>query len=413
MVATANVGAVLSAARQAQPAWAAQEVATRLRFVRKLRDLLATEARPILTAFPASLGRKPSESLTSEIIPLAEACRFLELQATPLLRAKRLSRRGRPFWLGKVSIEVQRDPHGVVLVIGPANYPLFLPGVQAIQALVAGNAVIVKPGIGGASVMQALGKLMHRAGLPSALFAVLDESTEAAQDAIALGVDKIFVTGSLHSGRAVLRAAAEHVVPVTAELSGMDPVIVLASADVERAEHAIRFGTQLNRGQTCIAPQRLLVHRSVATRFKHDLPVTTFDTVQEAVGQANDNRYALGATVFGEEAEARKVAGLLHCGVVVVNDMIVPTADPRLAFGGRKQSGFGKTRGADGLLEMTIAKAVIVQGAKRLRHLESLPANADDFFLSALEATHRSGLKNRLQGWTRLCKIAAAKWAKQ
>ncbi|MDJ8954084.1 aldehyde dehydrogenase family protein, partial [Clostridium perfringens] len=86
--------------------------------------------------------------LTAEVMPLLAACQFLERSAPRILKPRRFGAWGRPFWLAAVRSEVQREPLGVVGIIGPGNYPLFLPGVQALQALVAGNAVWIKPGVG-------------------------------------------------------------------------------------------------------------------------------------------------------------------------------------------------------------------------------------------------------------------------
>lgn len=399
-VTLARVGAL----RDRQCVWSRVTVRERLQVVRRMRDLLAQEARSFLPLF----ARPAAETLTGEVIPLAEACRFLELEAGRLLAPQKLGRRGRPLWLRGVDVEVRRDPHGVVLVIGPANYPLFLPGVQVLQALVAGNAAIVKPGVDGHAAMELFRRLLVRAGVPESLFVLLDDSVDAAQQAIASGVDKIVVTGSFASGKAVLRTAAEHVIPVTAELSGMDPIVLLLSADIDKAVRAIRFGREFNRGETCIAPRRVLAHETIAevVRARVDLPVETFRSIDEAVSLCTSSDFALGATVFGDEAQARHLAALLPLGVVVVNDMIVPTADPRISFGGRSCSGFGKTRGADGLLEMTVAKAVVVQRSRRLRHLEAAPAGAEKLFLGMLQAMHRAGRWDRMRGWITVCKVA-------
>ena len=98
-----------------------------------------------------------------EVLPLADACRFLERQATRLLAPVRL--RHRPLWMCGVAAEVQRQPWGVVLIIAPSNYPLLLPGVQLVQALVTGNAVLLKPGVGGLATASMLKQLLVMAGL--------------------------------------------------------------------------------------------------------------------------------------------------------------------------------------------------------------------------------------------------------
>ena len=403
--------AVSNQARAAQRQWAAVSVSDRLVVVRKIRDGLANDAANYVDLFPATLRRTRADSLTTEIIPLAEACRFLELEAKRTLAPRRLPTRGRPLWLGGVDIELRREPLGVVLIIGPSNYPLFLPGVQALQALVAGNAVIVKPGSGGRVVMEALARLANHAGLPADVLTVLDETVESARGAIRSGVDKVVITGSVESGKSVLRAAAESLTPVIAELSGDDPVFVLPGADVRRAIAAIRFGIELNGGQTCIAPRRVIASSEFAAPIRealgHVISVIEVATEEEALTLAARSPYALGASVFGEEKAGRRFARSICAGVVVVNDIIVPTADPRVPFGGRRDSGFGTTRGAEGLLAMTAPKAVLVQRAKRLRHLEAPPGNAEELFLAHLSANHSDGWRDRLRGWRRFGQVIA------
>ena len=226
------------------------------------------------------------------------------------------------------------------------------------------------------------------------------------------------MTGSVESGRAVLRGAAEQIIPVTAELSGFDAVFVQPGADLERAAAAIAFGRNLNGGDTCIAPKRIYAHESVAP-FLADLQASDVRVVpvrddDEALEFASRSPYALGATIFGEESSARQLASRINAGVVVINDMIVPTADPRVPFGGRCWSGFGTTRGAAGLLEMTTPKAIVVQRGKRLRHLEPMPPNAENFFLAYLSASHSQTLTSRLKGWLRFIRaIAGTRKVKQ
>ncbi len=318
--------------RKAQHSWAGEPLPHRLRVIRKLRDRIAARAETLLDAFPTHLSRTRADSLTAEIIPLAEACRFLELRATRILATEKISTQGRPLWLGDVHVEVRHEPHGVVLIIGPSNYPLFLIAVQAVQALVAGNAVLIKPGRGGGPVARAFANLASEAGLPADVLVVLDETVEAASDALQSGVNKVVLTGSVQSGRAVLREAARQVIPVTAELSGSDAVFIQRGADVQRAAAAVAFGTTLNGGETCIAPRRVYVHKSLADSFRAALSdpqvsITAVDDDDEALDLASRSHFALGATVFGEEASARRLAARINAGVVVINDMIVPTAD--------------------------------------------------------------------------------------
>ena len=141
-------------ARLSQGRWAVSPLASRLQVVRRARHLFAASGLRLAEASAACRQRPAAEALTAEVLPLAAACRFLERAAARLLRPRRPGILTRPAWLGGVHSEVRREPFGVVLVIGPGNYPLLLAGVQALQALVAGNAVLLKPAPGSAAPVR-------------------------------------------------------------------------------------------------------------------------------------------------------------------------------------------------------------------------------------------------------------------
>ena len=448
--------------RLAQPGWAATPLKGRLKILRRFRALAAEHSAKLAALSSSQRDRPLSEALTAEVVPLLEAVKFLEREGPRILATRSLGRRGRPKWLWGVDARVEREPLGVVLVIGPSNYPLFLPAVQALQALVAGNSVLVKPGTGGFKVMRLVVDLLHHAGLDHRLIQVLPEASSAAASAIDAGVDKVILTGSAETGTTVLRHLAQSLTPAVMELSGCDAVFVRADADLDLVVRSLRFGTLLNNGATCIAPRRVFVHQSVATELEGRLarafaddpaqhqslrlkpqwaaiidealmagahlvsghlqedggcqpplvlagalpemrllqndvfaPVMSLVTVaddHEALEISRHCPYALGATIFGRsEREARRLANRVDAGVIVVNDMIVPTADPRLPFTGRHRSGFGSTRGAEGLLEMTSPRALTVRRGSWLPHLDPMePGDVELFenFLRAANALH-------------------------
>lgn len=468
----------MSSARSAQVRWAATSIQQRLVCLRELRRLIAEHASVLAEASASARQRPVLESLTAEVLPLAEACRFLEREAAALLAPRRLGSRGLPFWLSGVRSEIRREPLGVVLIIGPGNYPLLLPGIQLIQALVAGNAVLLKPGVGGSFAARAFIEIIHRAGFDSHLVTLLPEAAEAARAAIEAGPDKILFTGSAATGEKILAQLAPRLIPATMELSGCDAVIIRADADLDLTVKALTFGLMLNNGATCMAPKRVFVHRSIATELEGRLagsfprnsrgdealhspqkdqslltsaatnhlrplleeaiaqgahfitggllnegsiqtpvilagvtpsarllredifaPVLALVTVgddAEAIARANDCPYALGASIFSRnEDAARAVAASVNAGVVSINDLIVPTADARLPFGGRKRSGFGVTRGAEGLLELTTPKVVTVSRSKFRPAFEAPHPQDDAMFQAYLELTHGHGLGNR------------------
>ena len=461
---SAAVERAMGAARAAQSGWSRTPLSRRLYLVRKLRQLIAEHALQLAEATASARQRPPLESLTAEVLPLAEACRFLEREAARILSPRRLGRTGRPLWLMGVRSEIHREPLGVVLIIGPGNYPLLLPGVQLIQALAAGNAVLLKPGHGGTPAAEALISLIVRAGFDSSLVGLLPESVEAARAAIMSRPDKVVFTGSATSGEKILGQLAPHLIPATMELSGCDAAVVRADADLDLVVRALVFGLTLNGGATCMAPKRALVHRSIATELEgrlaqqlsssHNAPASagsekarpliddalargahliagefsgnrvTFPLVlggvppssgllkedifapvlamvtvaddDEAVSRANDCPFGLAASIFTrDEAAARLLAARINVGVVTINDLILPTGDARVPFGGRRRSGFGVTRGAEGLLELTAPK-VVTTSHGRFRPAFDPPQPGDDaLFTAYLGLAHGRGLKSR------------------
>ncbi len=456
----------LAAARAAQRVWAAQPIRRRAAVLGTLRRLIAERATVLSQCVTHAQRRDRHETLASEVVPLADAAAFAQKRAARLLKPRRV-RRGRPLWAIGQSVTVTRQPWGVVLIVGPANYPLMLPGVQAIAALAAGNAVLLKPGRDGAAAAAALAALLRDAGLPEGMLAVLDESPDTAQRAIDAGVDHIVLTGSTATGIAVLKRAAERVTPCTIELGGADAAIVLDDADLDLVTAAIGYALRANSGATCIAPRRLLVHRArmetveqrlltIARRippaaidaaalhalneriddarrrgarmlhgegqttspiapilvtdaatdtrlmredsFAPVLAIASFDNDDRAAAIANDAPLGLGATIFGSPARAGALAAKLDVGCVTINDMIVPTADPRVPFGGVKRSGIGVTRGELGLVSMTRPKAIVRRAGRFRPHLAPPDQTTSDLLTGYLHLAHGRGAGRRLHG---------------
>lgn len=460
----------------AQAAWSRTAVATRLQVLRCARHELAGLASEITAAVSPQIVRTPADTLVSELLPLLEAIRFLERAAPRLLRTRRLGRRGLPFWLSGVDTEIERVPLGKVLVIGPSNYPLFLPGVQVFQALAAGNAVIWKPGLGGADLARLVAGALSRAGLPQHLLLTTENTVEAAEDALRSGIDKVFFTGSGQTGRALLAQLAPMATPCVLELSGNDACIVLPSADLDRVAAALAFGMRLNGSATCMAPRRillvdcpparrdLLIERlrsalaavpaialsATARRRLLSLladaeqagatilgdtsgetlrpllllhgtpemeiartdifaPVLTLIEVSGLAGLLDAQSacpLALTTSIFGEVRAARALAPEIVSGVITINDLIVPTADPRIPFGGRRASGFGVTRGGEGLLEMTAVKVVATRRNRSVQHYEPTGKAHLALFTNTIHAAHAGTLSRRWSGLKRALKAA-------
>lgn len=132
------------------------------------------------------------------------------------------------------------------------------------------------------------------------------------------------------------------------------------------------------------------------------LSLVPVSNVEEALHAAGQCPHALGATIFGDEQQARTLAGRVRAVVVVVNDVIVPTADPRLPFGGRGRSGYGVTRGAEGLLEMTVLKVIAVRRGRTRWHLSQPEFTDEELVRRYIEAAHGATWKQCCGAWCRL-----------
>jgi acyl-CoA reductase-like NAD-dependent aldehyde dehydrogenase len=257
--------------RRCQEAWASQSIQWRLRPVRELRRLLVAECDQLAYAVARDIGKPAEEVLAGELLPLADSLRFLEKQAAKLLRPRRVPTSHRPLWLWGQRDTIHRRPRGIVGIIGTWNHPLFLNGVQIAQALTAGNGVVWKPSEVAPASAAALFELLGRAGFPPGLVQVLPATREAGHDLLEADIDHVVFTGSASTGRVVAETLARRLISSTLELSGCDAMFVLEDADVDLAARSAWFGTTINRGQTCIAVRRALVHRSLYPAFIQSL----------------------------------------------------------------------------------------------------------------------------------------------
>jgi len=236
-----------------------EDVAARRIRLHRLGNWLAANRATIQEALYADFRKPPSETDITEIW----AARVeLKHTAAHLKRWMAPRRVGTPLALAGTRGWVQVEPKGVVLIIAPWNYPFYLAVDPLVSAIAAGNAVVIKP----AEQTPATAALLRR--MTEELFQadevlVVEGDKDVATDLLRLPWDHIFFTGSPAVGKIVMRAAAEHLSGLTLELGGKSPAIVDATANLRDAAEKIVWGKFLNAGQTCVAPDYLLVQRSV------------------------------------------------------------------------------------------------------------------------------------------------------
>ncbi len=299
-----------AAARAAQAAWANVPVRTRVRPVAEFRRRLAERLDDITSAIRADVNSPPDQVVSSEVLPVADAARWLEKHAARILRPRRVG--GRPMWLMGCKDVVHRRPWGVVAVVGTWNYPLFLNAVPVLHALVAGNAVVWKPSENAPRFAELFAELVRDAGFPSGTFTRLPATREAGPLVAEADVDFVHFTGSEPVGRQLAKRLGERLIPSALELSGCDAMFVLNDANVELAARAAWYGATLNDGRTCMATRRVFVQRGVWEKFSElvrnltppaPLSMNGEGGVQPATVSVSSQRAvrADGATARGEE----------------------------------------------------------------------------------------------------------------
>src|SRR6266480_4889508 len=422
-------------ARASQPAWAKLSFRERGRVILRARKLMLAERDEIARLVSRETGKPIAEAVSMEIVPTLDAMHYFARAAKSLLAPQKIDI-GQYGLMGRSSRIVFR-PLGVIGIISPWNFPLATPADEVVMALMAGNAVVLKPSELTPLIGLKLGDIFKRAGLPPGALEIVTGDGSTGASLIEARVDKIMFTGSVATGKRVAEAAAKYLTPVVLELGGKDPMIVLEDADVENAARGAVWGAFANAGQACASVERCYVQESIAAEFikrvvaetralnqglgtedaidigamsnerqlqivadhvndakqrgatiltggerggnsagffykptvltnvDHEmtimrdetfgpvLPIMTFATEDEAIKLANDSVYGLTASVWTKNiARGRRIAERIEAGTVMINEVVYTHGIAQTPWGGVKDSGYGRTHGRLGLLEL-------------------------------------------------------------
>jgi betaine-aldehyde dehydrogenase len=441
------VAATVARVRANQADWEAMGIEGRYHWLGKLRDWLLDNSDRVLDTMQLETGKVRADA-SNEPAYLADLINFYGTKASKFIGEESV-RPHSPLMAAK-RLRVQYRPQPVVGIISPWNFPLILALGDAIPALQAGAAVVIKPSeftpLGLIEVVEAW---KREIGGPDVLDCV--QGTGETGGALVDEVDFIQFTGSDRTGRKVMARAAETLTPVSLELGGKDPMIVLADADISRAANAAAWGGMMNSGQICISVERIYVEAPAYDEFvaklttevgklrqgsddardpmdvgamtspnqtaivaaqvddalasgarattggkrvegpgdyfeptvlvdvDHSMKVMRDETfgpvvgvmkvrdAEEALKLANDSRYGLSGSVFGEKHRAEQVARRIECGAVNVNDVLVNYLASDVPMGGWKQSGIGYRHGEPGIKKYCRTESVVITrfGAKR------------------------------------------------
>lgn len=258
-----SVQTVVDAQREFFNTGATLPVKFRLDALTKLERAIKARESEICDALAADLGKSRFESYMCEIGLVLSEISYMKKHLKRYAKPRRVPMPLAQFHAAGFEMP---SPYGVVLVMSPWNYPFMLAVEPAVDALAAGNTVVIKPGAYAVRTSAVLARLFASC-LPEQLVSVVQGGHEVNTTLLDTKFDYIFFTGGKVVGQIVMRKAAEHLTPVSLELGGKSPCIVDETADLKLAAKRIVFGKFLNLGQTCVAPDYVLVHESVKNDF--------------------------------------------------------------------------------------------------------------------------------------------------
>ncbi|MET0595475.1 MAG: aldehyde dehydrogenase family protein [Polyangiaceae bacterium] len=258
-----EVRAAVKLARAAQPAWEATGFDGRRRYMDKALKILLARQEEFIDVIVGETGRSRTETVMMEMFPACDSLSYYPKKAKKILGDQKV-----PLHLLKnKKVTLTYRPLGVVGIITPWNGPFILSLNPTVQALMAGNTVVLKPSEVTPFSGKLVGELFRDAGLPENVVTVVEGDGETGAALVDSGVDKISFTGSVRTGRKIGEACGRSLTPCTLELGGKDPMIVCADADIVRAANGAVFGAMMNSGQFCSSTERVYVVEAVADEF--------------------------------------------------------------------------------------------------------------------------------------------------
>ena len=322
-----------------------RDINFRLATLKKLKETIAANEKEILTAVYADLHKEEMDAYATEISGVYNEIRLAISNIRDWAAREKVTT---PLFMMPSKSYIYKEPYGVTLIIAPWNYPFQLLMIPLVGAIAAGNTAILKPSEVSSHTAAVLKKVINSA-FPSQYIHVVCGAAPETQALLELPVDYIFFTGSIPVGKVVMAAAAKNLTPLTLELGGKSPTIVHESANIKTAAKRISLGKFLNAGQTCIAPDYVLIHESVK-----DALIDEFIKVI--------------LKFYGEDASAHprycRIINDRHFEPTLLypmdwNDLIMHTVSHCLPFGGVGASGLGQYHGRESFDTFSHSKSIL------------------------------------------------------
>ncbi len=239
----------------------------RIASLKKLKEVISAHEKEILDAVYADLHKEATDAYATEISGVYTEIKVAISNVRDWAAREKVPT---PLFMMPSKSYIYKEPYGVALIIAPWNYPVQLLLMPLIGAIAAGNTAILKPSELSSHTAAVMEKIIN-AAFPRQYIAVVQGAASETQALLELPVNYIFFTGSVPVGKVVMAAAAKNLTPLTLELGGKSPAIVHESANLPTAARRISWGKLINAGQTCIAPDYVLVHESIKNAFIDEL----------------------------------------------------------------------------------------------------------------------------------------------
>jgi acyl-CoA reductase-like NAD-dependent aldehyde dehydrogenase len=327
---------IFAAARRAQKDWASRPIRERRRHILAMRDYIVDHAEELAEIVSRENGKSRMDALATEVVPCALAGDWYAKNAEHALAPKKVPM-GSLLFFNKRN-RLIRVPLGVVGIISPWNYPLSIPFGEVVMGLMAGNAVLLKVAAATIGVGAAIEKIVRAGDLPEGLFHhIVGSGGQVSRAFFENRVDKIFFTGSVPTGKTLMRAAADTLTPLSLELGGKDPMIVLPDADLERATSGACWAGYQNAGQSCGGVERVYVHEDVYDKFvdlmkrktlalRHgadvdydvDMGAMTTKDQLETVRRQVDDAVSKGAQIVAQSKPTANVDGFFYPATLMI-----------------------------------------------------------------------------------------------
>lgn len=306
-----NVAEMIHAQQEFFDSGTTRSVEWRINRLKELKQAIKEREDQIIKALYLDLRKNKFEAYTTEIAFLYESIRFMMRHLPEWAAAEKVKT---PVHQQPAESYILPEPYGSVLIIGPFNYPFQLVIEPLIGAIAAGNTAIVKPSESTPHTSSLLKVLIEETFDP-AFIGVQEGGKETVTALLKAPFDYIFFTGSAKTAKVVLGAAAKQLTPVTLELGGKSPVFVDYSADLKQAARRIAWGKFSNAGQTCIAPDYVLIHQNVKESFLKELTLAVYDFYGQNPQSSPDFGRVVNEQQFDRlQAMLSKTAGTLIKG---------------------------------------------------------------------------------------------------